>query len=172
MILKGFKRKSNQKLINKLVQSREVYLSSKKIESVGVILNLNEFDDFESFRSMFNELNINQNKIKLIGFVEDAKTIGNSIELLYSEKQIGWKGNIKNDELNTFLKTNFDALISYYKQDNLALNLTTALSKSKFKIGLSKYDERLNDLILDINPKDFKLFKTELIKYLEILNKL
>ena len=50
MILKNSKEKSNQKFINKLIDSRRLYPSSKKIESVGIVLNLSEFDDFESFR--------------------------------------------------------------------------------------------------------------------------
>ena len=53
MILKAFKEKSNQKFINKLVGSRRTQISSKRIESVGIILNMSEYDDFESFRIFF-----------------------------------------------------------------------------------------------------------------------
>lgn len=172
MILKGFKEKSNQKFINKLIDSRRTVLSSKKIESVGILLNLNEFDDFEAFRVFFNELKLNPNKVKVVGYTDDPKLVESSIELLFSRKEIGWKGKIKNNELESFINTNFDALISYYKQANLELNLVTAHSEANFKIGISDDDERLNDLILDIKPKDFSVFKKELIKYLTILNKL
>ena len=172
MILKNLKEKSNQKFINKLIDSRRLYPSSKKIESVGIVLNLSEFDDFESFRVFFDELKLNPNKIKLAGFTEDYKLVGVSKKLLFSKKQIGWKGKIKSNELETFINTNFDALISYYKQDNLELNLVTARSKANFKIGISHNDERLSDLILDVKPKDFDIFKKELVKYLTILNKI
>lgn len=172
MILKRFKEKSNQKFINKLIDSRKAALSSKKIESVGIILNLNEFDDFETLRIFFESLKLNPNKIKIVGFTEDVKLVEASIELLYSEKQVGWKGKLKNNELISFINTNFDALISYYKQDNLELNLVTALSKANFKVGLSNNDERLHDLILDIDPNKFDVFRNEFIKYLTILKKL
>ena len=98
--------------------------------------------------------------------------MGVSKKLLFSKKQIGWKGKIKSNELETFINTNFDALISYYKQDNLELNLVTARSKANFKIGISHNDERLSDLILDVKPNDFNIFKKELVKYLTILNKI
>ena len=172
MILKSFKEKLNQKFINKLIDSRRVASSSKKVESVGIVLNLSEFDDFESFRVFFDELKLNPNKIKIVAFTDDFKLVGLSNELLFSRKQIGWKGKIKNNELESFLKTDFDALISYYKQDNTELNLVTAYSNANFKIGISTEDERLNDLILDVKPKDFNVFKQELTKYLTILNKL
>lgn len=172
MILKGFREKSNQKFINKLIDSRKAALSSKKIESVGIILNLSEFDDFETLRVFFESLKLNPNKIKIVGFTEDVKLVEASIELLYSEKQVGWKGKIKNNELISFINTNFDVLISYYKQDNLELNLVTALSKANFKVGLSNNDERLHDLILDIDPNKFDVFRNEFVKYLTILKKL
>lgn len=172
MILKSFKEKSNQKFINKLIDSRQSVLSLKKVESVGVILNLSEFDDFESFRVLFGELKLNPNKVKIAAFTDDYRFVETSSELLFSKKQIGWKGKIKSNELDTFVNTNFDALISYYKDDGLELNLITAQSKANFKIGISADDERLNDLILDLKPKDFGVFKHELIKYLTILGKL
>ena len=172
MILKNFKEKSNQKFINKLIDSRQVALSSKKVESVGIILNLSEFDKFETFRVFFSELKFNPNKIKIAAYTDDYKMVELSNELLFSKKQIGWRGKIKNNELEAFINTNFDALISYYREDNLELNLVTACSKADFKIGISNDDERLNDLILDVKPTEFNLFKKELIKYLTILHKL
>jgi hypothetical protein len=172
MILKGFKEKSNQKFINRLVSIRSAQISSKKIESVGIVLNMSEYDDFETFRIFFEELKLNPNKIKIIGFVEDPKLLELSRELLFSEKQIGWKGKIKNDELKSFLNTPFDVLVSYYKNDNLELNLISVLSKANFKVGISNKDERFYDLILNVLPNQFNVFKQEFIKYLTILKKL
>jgi len=172
MILKGFKEKSNQKFINKLVGSRTTEISSKRIESVGIVLNMSEYDDFETFRIFFEGLKLHPNKIKIVGFVEDPKLIELSRELLFSVKQIGWKGKIKNDELKSFLNTPFDALVSYYRNNNLELDLITAHSKANFKVGISNTDERLHDLILDVQPNQFNVFKQEFIKYLTILKKL
>mgnify|MGYP006909075893 CR=1 FL=1 len=172
MFLKGYKEKSNQKFINKLIASRQAALSAKPIESVGVLLNVAEFDDFEAFRVFLGDLRIHQNKIKIIGFVETNQAVENSKETLFSKKQIGWRGKLKDAALEDFTNTAFDALISYYRNDTAELNLMTAKSRAPFKIGLSESDERLNDLILSIDPKNFELFKTELVKYLTILKKL
>ena len=58
MILKVFKEKSNQKYINKLLNARQVAVSNTKVRTVGVILNVSEFSDFESFRVFFKGLGI------------------------------------------------------------------------------------------------------------------
>ena len=63
-------------------------------------------------------------------------------------------------------------LICYYKRDVLQLNLITAASKANLKVGISRNDERLYDLIIDVALKDINIFKQELKKYLNILNKL
>ena len=79
---------------------------------------------------------------------------------------------IKNIELQSFLNTKFDALISYYTKENLELKLLTARSKAKFKIGILRSDDRLNDLIIKTNLKEFDVFKAEVHKYLSILKKI
>jgi hypothetical protein len=61
-------------------------------------------------------------------------------------------------------------LISYYRKNNLELNFATACSKAKFKIGISKSNENLNDFTLEINTNFTDIFAKELRKYLEGLN--
>lgn len=172
MILKGLREKSNQKHINKLLNTRETSLNDAKIESLGVILNSNEFDDFEAIRDFSKELGIHPNKIKIIAYTEDADLVSSSRELLFSKKEIGWNAKIKNNELADFISKKFDALLCFYNEEIIEINVVTALSKASFKIGLSGHDERFFDLILDIKTKKIELFKEELKKYLNILNKL
>lgn len=172
MILKSFKEKSNQKYINKLLIARKAAVDSRKISSVGVVLNVNEFKDFEAFRTYLKTLGIKTNKTKVIAFVEDEKDQGYHWETYFNPKDFGWKGKINNVELQSFIDTEFDALISFYKEDTVELNSITAQSNANFKIGLSNTDQRLYDLIIDVKPSDFLLFKDELKKYLTVLNKL
>ncbi|MEZ4792064.1 MAG: hypothetical protein R2783_00870 [Gelidibacter sp.] len=172
MIFKVFKEKSNQKYINKVLNSRSNAIHQKKIQSVGVILNLKEFADLDAFRFFFKEMGILPPKTKIITFVEDNKITDKLWDTYFSPKDFGWKDTIKNIELQSFIDTEFDALISFYRENTLELNMITALSKANFKIGISNSDTRLYDLILDIQPNDFLVFKNELIKYLTVLNKL
>lgn len=172
MILKAFKEKSNQKYINKLLNARQVAVSNTKMNTVGVIFNSSEFLDFEAFRSFFKTMGLQPAKTKIIAFVEDPKDSNNLWDTYFNPKDFGWKGKINNIDLKSFIETKYDVLISYYKENHLELNLITALSQANFKVGITNEDQRLYDLIIDVKPKNFSLFKDELKKYLTVLNKL
>lgn len=172
MILKVFKEKSNQKYINKLLNARQVAVNNNKMNTVGVVLSMSEFSDFESFRLFFKSLGVQQAKTKIIAFVEDSKDSNELWDTYFNPKDFGWKGKINNIDLQTFVDTKFDVLISYYKANHLELNLITALSNANFKVGLTNHDERLYDLMIDVKPNEFSVFKDELKKYLTVLNKL
>jgi len=172
MILKAFKAKSNQKYINKLLNARRIAVSNTKMNTVGVILNVGEFSDFEAFRACFKSLGVQQAKLKIIAFVEDPKDSNELWDTYFNPKDFGWKGKINNIDLQSFIDTKFDVLISFYKENHLELNLITASSKANFKVGLTDEDDRLYDLMINVKPKEFSIFKDELKKYLTVLNKL
>ncbi|WP_439152735.1 DUF6913 domain-containing protein [Winogradskyella sp.] len=172
MILKAFKEKSNRKYVNNLLAARKAAVNGNKVKTIAVLLNADEFDDFEVFKAYFKELNLTSPKHKIIAFTFDDKLEHNQWDTYYSPKDFGWKGKINSIDLQTFLDEQYDVLICYFKEEVLQLNLITALSKANLKVGLSRKDERLYDLIIDVNPKDIKIFKQELKKYLNILNKL
>ncbi len=172
MILKAFKEKSNQKYINKLLDSRKAAVNNNKVKTIAVLLNASEFHEFEVFRLYFKELGLNSPKHKIVAYTLDDKLEHNKWNTHYSPKDFGWKGKINNIELQSFLDEPFDVLICFYKKEVLQLNLIAAASKANLKVGISRSDERLYDLIIDVELKDINIFKQELRKYLTILNKL
>ncbi|WP_418604358.1 DUF6913 domain-containing protein [Hwangdonia sp.] len=172
MILKGFKEKSNKKHLNRLLSQREVSVTDSEVKSLGVILNIDEVDDFELFRALADHINVRPNKLKIIAFSANKRDTISSWDACYNPKDFGWSGTIKNIELQTFLSTKFDVLISYYTTEDLELKLLTAKSEAQFKIGILQTDDRLNDLIINTNIKEFNVFKAEVHKYLTILNKI
>ena len=172
MFLRRFREKSNQKYINKILNSRKASVHERRIESVGVILNLDEFSDYDQIRMLLKTIGVKDNKVKFMALISDEKSAPNTWDSYFNPKDFGWNGKVNNIELVEFINTPFDALISYYKQDNLELNMVTTLSKANFKIGISGRDQRLNDFIINIEPKKVDLFNAELIKYLRVLNKI
>ncbi|NJX14987.1 DUF6913 domain-containing protein [Tamlana crocina] len=172
MFLKGFKEKSNKKYLNKLLSERHANVNDSKIVSLGIIFNIDEVNNFEQFRKLADNIDVKPNRLKIIAFSESEKDNVNTWDACYNPKDFGWKGTVKNSELQEFLNTEFDALVSYYEDGVLELKLITALSKAKFKIGILQTDERLNDLIIKNPLKEFNSFKKEVHKYLTILNKI
>lgn len=172
MFLKGFREKSNKKVINSLLDTRKISVTSSKVNHLGVLLHINEFDDFEAFRKLANKMNVLPNKLKIVAYTSNEKEVPNFWEVCFTEKDFGWKGAIKNIELQTFVDTKFDALISYYLDEVTELKLITAKSQAQFKIGILQDDERLNDLIIKTKIKQFDVFQKEVLKYLHIFKKL
>ncbi|WP_458626212.1 DUF6913 domain-containing protein [Winogradskyella sp. PC D3.3] len=172
MILKTFKEKSNRKYVNNLLATRQSTVNNDKVKTVAVLLNTSEFHEFEVFRVYFKELGLTSPKHKIVAFTLDDKLEHNNWNVHFSPKDFGWKGKIKNLDLDAFINEPFDMLICFYKNDVLQLKMMTAASKAKFKVGISRDDERLYDLIIDVGIQDINIFKQELKKYLNILNKL
>ncbi len=172
MFLKLFRKRSNQKYINKILNSKRSKISEKKIRSVGIILSLEEFKDYDKIKEIFTDFGINENRIKFITYISNKDFQLNHWDDYFSPEDFGWSGNITNIALNEFIDFKYDVLISYYRLDNTDLNLVTAKSKANFKIGISNFDQRLNDFIIDIGTEHINVFRNELEKYLKGLNKI
>lgn len=172
MFLKIFKEKSIQKYVNKLLAARKVDVNTNKVKTIAVLLNASEFHEFEVFRIYFKELDLTSPKHKIVAFTLDDKLEHNKWNTHYSPKDFGWKGKINNIDLEAFINEPYDVLICYFKTQVLYLDYITAASKANLKVGISNYDKRLYDLIIDVELKDINIFKQELKKYLNILNKL
>ncbi|PNW25858.1 DUF6913 domain-containing protein [Formosa algae] len=152
--------------------NRKISNTSKHIESLGVILNIDEFSNTEAIESISKLLKIKPNSFKILAFsMSEEGNDGHGFPV-FTAKDIGWSGKIKNPELELFLNNEFDALISYYFTDNLDLKVLTAKVKSDLKIGVLQEEQRLNDLIINVNPDAIEVFKRELLKYLSILKRI
>lgn len=172
MILKGLKEKSIKKKLNSILKKRETRFNTNKIEHIGIILNADETTDFEALKSLAQTISVRSNKLKIIAFTESKDKLDYSWDTCYNTKDFTWNGRINNTELQAFLDTEFDMLISYYATDVLELKYLTAASKAPFKVGVFQMDKRINDLIIKADLENLDLFKTELKKYLNVLNKL
>jgi len=172
MILKVFKEKSNQKIVEKRLSQRKVVADSKKISSVGVLLNHSEFKDYDSIHKYLDDLNINSINRKFFTFSGSGNIEEPNWERIFTAKDFGWSGKLKNPELQNFTETNFDVLICYFLEVTPELKQIAATSKANFKVGISNTDERLFDLIINVTINKFDVFKKVLKKYLTILNKL
>ncbi|MDB3875257.1 hypothetical protein N9307_00525, partial [bacterium] len=125
-----------------------------------------------SLRNVFTYLGVNENKIKFVAYVTEKDETLTSWDSYFTPLDFGWNGNISNYDINEFIETEFDALISYYDENIHELNLITAKSKANFKIGISNKDQRLHDFIINIKSSFIDIFKVELEKYLKGLKKI
>jgi hypothetical protein len=89
-----------------------------------------------------------------------------------NSKEFSWGGVIGNQNAKEFLERSFDLLVGFYTGPHEFLDLMVSESNAKFKVGAKSADIRLFDLLIEIDIAKNEAFKSELKKYLMVLNKL
>ncbi|NNJ89809.1 MAG: hypothetical protein HKP53_10430 [Eudoraea sp.] len=177
MFLQGlkdkFKHKSGEKYLkNELLKNPEIERSKKGIKNVGVIVDLDTFDNADYFQQFIEIFNLRPNAVKIIGYRGFYDKNSPYATPIFSDKDLGWGGAVENSYALEFLTKEYDLLVNYYTRDTLILKLMTVKTKARIKVGFAEIDTELNDLILQTQLQDFKTFKTELKKYLKVMNEL
>ncbi|WP_420573131.1 DUF6913 domain-containing protein [Kordia sp.] len=169
MFLKTLQYKSAKKaLTKKLSQDITKQVSNKLIETVGIIVNADEIDDFQRIVKGLKLPVV----VEVLCYHKDLKKTRTVDYPVFYEKDFGWKGKPQTKDLEQFLEKPFDLLISYYTNDSLPLQLVSGLQKAEFKIGITGCDQEVHDVIIQTKEDEIETFTKELHRYLHILNKL
>ncbi len=174
MILKGltekFKQKSGAKYLRQQLQQPRAGLErSQGIQVVGVLVDLDRFDDPERFYELIEAFSLRPNAVKIIGYKRFYDKNSPYATPVFSDKDLGWHGQIENSYVLEFLSRDYDLLINYFAEENLMMQLMSVKVKAQMRIGFAGIDPAYNDLILGGDPADFGLFKSEMKKYLAVL---
>jgi len=168
-----FKRKSCRKLLKQLVGNPiSVTRESKGIRSVGCIVDLDKFEKSELFFQFQEDFSLHPNAVKIIGYKRYYDKNSPYATPVFSDKDLGWNGEIENSYALEFLGREYDLLVNYYDENSLLLNLMTVKTKARLKVGFKEIGPTFNDLMLDTPLKEFETFKKELKKYLGIFKEI
>ncbi|WP_297762224.1 hypothetical protein [uncultured Muriicola sp.] len=177
MFLQGlkdrFKHKSGEKYLkNELLKIPDLERNRNEIKKVGVIVDLDTFQNADLFYQFIDMFNLRPNAVKIMGYRGFYDKNSPYSTPVFSDKDLGWGGAVENSYALEFLTKEYDLLVNYYTQDTLILKLMTVKTKARIKVGFAEIDPELNDLILQTQLQDFNTFKTELKKYLNVMNEL
>ncbi len=168
-----FKRKSGEKYLkNELRSVRGSENEKKGLGLVGVIADLDRFQNAEAFNKLVDLLNLRPNSVKVMGYRAFYDKNSPYSTPVFSDKDLGWGGDVENSYALEFLSKDYDLLINYYTKDALVLKLMTVKTRARIKAGFSEVDPDLNDLIIQSDMEDFNTFTAELKKYLRVMNEL
>ena len=168
-----FKVKSGKKYLKEELNNLQgLNTSNKGIQTIGCIVDLDSFDHTDVFYELLEEFSLAPNAIKIIGYKSYYDKNSPYATPIFSDKDLGWKGDIENSYALEFLTREYDLLINYYTSENLLMQLMTIKTKARIRVGFGEVDKVYNDLILNVPYKDFSLFKQELSKYLKVLNEI
>ncbi|RKR13392.1 hypothetical protein CLV91_2111 [Maribacter vaceletii] len=167
------KRKSGAKFLKAELSKPKAEVKRKKgITSIGCIVDLDKFENSNLFYEFIEEFSLRPNAVKIIGYKSFYDKNSPYSIPVFSGKDLGWNGNIENSYALEFLSRDYDMLVNYYNEENLLLELMTVKTRARVNVGFVEVDKVYNDLILDTPMNNFKVFKTELKKYLRVLNEI
>ena len=145
---------------------------SSGIKSLACIVDLDRFNKAELFYEFVEEYKLRPNAVKIIGYKSYYDKNSPYATPVFSDKDLGWNGNIENSYALEFLSREYDVLVNYFDQENILLQLMSIKTKARIRVGFKEVDQSFNDIILSIPLDDFKVFKMELKKYLHVLNEI
>lgn len=161
-----------KKHITKNLKNRTMFDVNDSLTTIGFLLNEEDNIDFEIFFDLSSTLGVQQKDIKIFSFLDIKTKTPTLIQNRIYSNHFNWRGEINNKNALDFLNTKLDVLVSYYSTKNNYLNLMTSKSKAKFKVGFNGVDDRLFDLIINVDPQKNLDVKSELLKYFKVLNKI
>ncbi len=148
---------------------------SKAKNALSQIFNIAIFVDEKTafnesdFRKLQTSIKLNDAYYNILTYKEKKTSYNEFKGTVVVKNTINWMGNIKSDSVKEFIKQPYDLLIDYTQADTQIKQLIVADINASFKVGNSKKNEKLYDLIIAVNPKEITQFNEELVRYLKIL---
>lgn len=154
------------------LENRTMCNINDSLKTIGFLVNEEVNIDFEKFFEVSRTLGVHQKDVKIFSFLDFKTKTPTLIQNRIYSNHFNWRGQINNCNALDFLTINLDVLVGYYKSKNEYLNLMVAKSNAKFKVGFTGVDDRLFDLIINIDLQNTDEVKNELKKYFKVLNKI
>ena len=161
-----------KKIVKKSLSNLKHTVSNNSIKSIGIIIDENYFNKKEELIQELVKNSIDKQQIQILVFRDLIKKKETFNYSAFSYKDLNWNATFDKNEINDFINSDFDLLISYYDVEKAPLLQITYLSKAKFKTGFESVDKRLNQFMIATQLEYYKVFIQELFKYLKILNKI
>jgi hypothetical protein len=156
-----------KKSLNDNLNKRKSEVFTKNVQTIGLLIDESTFENSEALIRELTIHGIALENIKVVAYKEKFKEKDTYFRPTFGKKHLNWKGEITEVFLNEFVNSEFDLLLSYYDIENVFLMYVTSKSKAKFKVGFSAVDQNLNRLMINTELGNYKLFISELFRYLK-----
>ena len=156
-----------KKSLNVNLNNEKSEVFTKNVQTIGLLIDESTFENSEALIKELTIHGIALENIKVVAYKEKFKEKDTYFRPTFGKKHLNWKGEITEVFLNEFVNLEFDLLLSYYDVENIFLMFITSKSKAKFKVGFSAVDQNLNRLMINTGLGNYKLFISELFRYLK-----
>lgn len=162
------------KMIKRTV-SRELALQGKRkihkpkeIKKIGVLIDSKPLLSPELILKELQNAGYASCRITVLQYEASVPKNVDAINNSFGDKDILMMGK-PSPVVEHFCEQNFDLLINYFPENIPQLQLVSLRTKSKFRVGFSEVDRRLNDLIFSLPNKSPKLFFEQMNTYLKTI---
>ena len=162
----------NTLLSFKLKKSLKALQNQKKkkitsFKSLLIIVYENDLD--EDFLLLFTEnLKISTNNVYIIVLNQNKIDLTETRfkrKIYISRDEISMTGDIKK-EINYFFNQKYDLLVNFFDQKEILSELISSKCFSKLRIGFSKANPQINDIVFNFGLNEKKTFLSESMNYL------
>lgn len=172
MFLNTIKRFILKKRLNSIFDKSLSLTNNDAIKTIGVFIDETTFFETEKLINEIKKYANGQFKINVLLYRKKPNKNETVNYSYFSSSDISFSGQINKGEVENFIQYPFDLLISYYEFQNIDLELVTALSKAKFKVGFESINKKLNHFFVTTHMKNYHDFMEVLFNYLKILKKI
>jgi hypothetical protein len=158
-----------KKTLKKYLRNVKSEVFTSNIKTIGLLVDESKFHNSEALIDELILNGITPDNIKIVAYNDKFKKKEIYSRPTFGKTHITWSGNIEEDFLNEFIKAEFDLLISYYNVENSFMMLVTQKSKARFKVGFAAIEKNLNRWMINTELGNYKIFVSELFKYLKSL---
>jgi len=144
--------------------------NKKKIHSVAILIDNQLYSKVEVVDHVKSSIECVRN-VHVYSFKNFKKAEPKTYKH-FTQKDFDWNGDVNDPSLKSFLENPFDLLIGYFNSKNLYLEYCALKSKATFKIGFSKVNDKIFDLVVSEDPENVDSFIEVIKKYLELLHKI
>lgn len=145
--------------------------NDKKYPRFGVILDSEDESLKESFLQLKEEFSLRDTDLLILTCREETKKEDVFQGLVFSRKDLNWKGKIKNGEVVNFAKGPMDVLISFTENDYKLASFLVSVTNADLKVGRADNsgNSGLFDIVINTGFDEVEVFLMELKKYLRII---
>jgi hypothetical protein len=153
--------------LHKSLSSKRSILAEESVgDKVGILYNDDIADKYQLQQLVEKNFKINSEDISFLGFSRHRYDKVEKPEYVFTTKDFTLFGKPKSKAIDEFLKTNYKLLFNYFGKDELCLEVLALLTEAKLNVGFQEANERVNDLILNVDSKNLDFFK-ESSKYIK-----
>jgi|SRR5690606_613962 len=160
-----------KKAIDRQVKDRENQHIESEFKTVAVLVDIEEFEKKDAFNSLIESLEILNKDLKVVCYSESESKVPMFEQNIFSSKDFSWKGDFNNPAVDEFCQRHYDIFIGYYNKKNQFLDYIASKVSAALKIGFDKPDFRIFDIAFKMDIKNYAVFETELVKYINIFKK-